>query len=228
MNFTREPIIETVITPKEGFKLVLRNSGRTSSEEAHLVNSVEVVSFGKAFFFRSLEKPRAFLLPVTDYEVLEMRETRTVLKKPKIEKSIKIGGGSKAKRDKESSEEKESAPERAQRPFPNNPSRRRRSASKEEEDRGADQQVKAVDLDQSKRCALLPPPTSLISEQISRYKNYLVSEGTCLPEELEEGNKLAELPQEAREELLLAEENIEKGKMAEIDQETATFPKIEE
>ena len=85
-----------------------------------------------------------------------------------------------------------------------------------------------VELEQSKRRGLLPPPTSLISEQISRYKNYLVSEGACLPEELEEGEKLAELPQEAGKDLLLAEQNTEKDKMAEIEQERSTFPEVKE
>ena len=94
MDFTREPLIETVITPKEGFKLIIRATSGTTQEE-YAVGAVEVVSFGHCYFFRSLEKPKAFLLPMTEYEVVESRETRTVLKKPQIEKSIKIGGGKK-------------------------------------------------------------------------------------------------------------------------------------
>lgn len=49
MNFTREPIIETIITPKDGYKLVVRNSKGDSQEEYH-VDAVEVVSFGHSFF----------------------------------------------------------------------------------------------------------------------------------------------------------------------------------
>lgn len=92
MNFTREPIIETIITPKDGYKLVVRNSKGGSQEEYH-VDAVEVVSFGHSFFFRSLERPKSFLVPVTDYEVIELKETRVVLKNVSIERSIKIGGG---------------------------------------------------------------------------------------------------------------------------------------
>ncbi len=92
MNFTREPIIETVITPREGCKLVVRSSKGNGQEDYH-VDAVEVVSFGHSFFFRSLEKPKSFLVPVSDYEILELRETRVVLKNVSAERSIKIGGG---------------------------------------------------------------------------------------------------------------------------------------
>ena len=92
MNFTREPIIESVITPREGCKLVVRNS-RGSSQEDYFVDAVEVVSFGHSIFFRSLEKPKSFLVPVSDYEILELRETRMVLKHVPSERSVKISGG---------------------------------------------------------------------------------------------------------------------------------------
>lgn len=95
MDFTREPIIETVITPKEGFKIVVRSSKNVGQEE-YFVDAVEVVSFGNAFFFRSLEKPKAFLVPVSDYEILEVREARIVLKNVGTDRSIKIGGGREA------------------------------------------------------------------------------------------------------------------------------------
>jgi hypothetical protein len=92
VNYTREPIIETIITPKEGCKLVVRNTKGVGQEE-YFVEALEVVSFGHAVFFRSTERPKAFLLPVTDYEVVELKETRMVLKNVGIERSIKIGGG---------------------------------------------------------------------------------------------------------------------------------------
>ncbi len=92
MDFTREPIIETIITPKEGCKLVVRAS-KNSGQEEYFVDSLEVVSFGSALFFRSSEKPKSFLLPVSDYEVLEVREARMVLKNVGLDRSIKIGGG---------------------------------------------------------------------------------------------------------------------------------------
>lgn len=81
MDFTREPIIETVITPREGYRLVVRSSKGAGSEE-HFVDALEVVSFGSGIFFRSLERPKPFIVPVADYEVLEVREPRMVLKTP--------------------------------------------------------------------------------------------------------------------------------------------------
>jgi len=95
MNFTREPIIETIISPKEGYKLLVRSSKGESSDE-YYVDASEVVSFGRAFFFRSLERPKSFLVPAGDYEILEVKETRVALKNASYEKSIKIGGGREA------------------------------------------------------------------------------------------------------------------------------------
>lgn len=95
MNFTREPIIETIISPKEGHKLLVRSSKGGSSEE-YFVDAVEVVSFGRGSFFRSLERPKAFLVPVSDYEILEVKETRVALKNVSHERNIKIGGGREA------------------------------------------------------------------------------------------------------------------------------------
>lgn len=92
MEFTREPIIETIITPKEGYKLVIKNSKNDAREE-YFVDALEIVSFTHALFYRSLERPKAFLLPVSDYEVNEVRETRMVLKTPINDRAIKIGGG---------------------------------------------------------------------------------------------------------------------------------------
>ncbi|MBM3183816.1 MAG: hypothetical protein FJZ64_00735 [Chlamydiae bacterium] len=92
MNFTREPLIETVIMPREGCKLLVRNS-KGGGKEEYFVDSIEVVSFGNSFFFRSQEKPKSFLVPVSDYEVLEQKETRLALRNAPMERSIKIGGG---------------------------------------------------------------------------------------------------------------------------------------
>jgi hypothetical protein len=92
VDFTREPIIETVVTPKEGCKLVVRSS-KAGGHEEYFVDSVEVVSFGNSVFFRSQERPKAFIVPAADYEVLEVREARMVLKNVGLDRSIKIGGG---------------------------------------------------------------------------------------------------------------------------------------
>jgi hypothetical protein len=92
VNFTRDPIIETVITPREGCKLVVRSSKGTNQED-YLVDALEVVSFGHSFFFRSQERPKSFLVPVSDYEIFESKEPKMLLKNATAERSIKIGGG---------------------------------------------------------------------------------------------------------------------------------------
>jgi len=92
VDFTREPIIETVVTPKEGSKLVVRSS-KAGGQEEYFVDSVEVITFGNSVFYRSQERPKAFMVPATDYEVLEVREARMVLKNVGLDRSIKIGGG---------------------------------------------------------------------------------------------------------------------------------------
>ncbi|MES2199223.1 MAG: hypothetical protein V4489_03535 [Chlamydiota bacterium] len=95
MNFTREPIIETILSPKDGCKLCIRNSKIAGAEEL-FVDAVEVVSFGQAFFFRGQERPKPFLVPASDYEVFEVKETRVVLKNITHERNIKISGGREA------------------------------------------------------------------------------------------------------------------------------------
>ena len=92
MDFTRQPIIESIITPKEGCRLVVRSSKGLAQEE-FFVDSLEVVSFSNFLFYRSLDRPKCFIVPVSDYEVLEVREARMVLKNVGIDKTIKIGGG---------------------------------------------------------------------------------------------------------------------------------------
>lgn len=216
MDFTREPVIQTVITPKEGCKLVVRSSKGLSQEE-YFVDAVEVVSFGEAVFYRSLEKPKNFLLPVTDYEILEVREARMVLKHVGMDRSIKIGGGREATlktpRDHYAekqpvepvAEEKQEAAEvtpaaNELRPEARSDKKRdrrrhyRRRRSREEKEEGASVEGGAVeegDGESGKRtelaesgkaisseaivttgmmATLLPPPPTLISETIARYR----------------------------------------------------------
>lgn len=97
MNFTREPIVETIISAKEGFKLSIKSSKHIVQEE-YLVDAVEVVSFSGALFYRSQEKPKSFFIPIHDYEIQEVREAKLTIRSPVMEKSIKIGGGKEASR----------------------------------------------------------------------------------------------------------------------------------
>jgi hypothetical protein len=88
VNYTREPIIESVISPKEGCKLAIRNSKNIGEE--YFVDAIEIVSFSNAVFYRSKERPKEFLVPVSDYEIIEVKETKMVLKNATLDRSIKI------------------------------------------------------------------------------------------------------------------------------------------
>lgn len=196
MNFTREPIIETIITPKEGYKLVVRSS-KGASQEEFFVDAIEVISFGQACFYRSLEKPKCFLVPVADYEVLEVRETRVMLKTSSIEKGgIKIGGGREAaiKPPKEevaiesekATEEVEASEGRVDKKRERRRFRKKRGKSEEagheeEEAEGLEAPFSGGLEDETKhpeapkpreeRATLIPPPSTLISETLARYKD---------------------------------------------------------
>ncbi len=199
MNFTREPIIETIITPRDGYRLVVRN-GKQNPQEEFSVEAVEVVSFGRAHFYRSLEKPRPFLVPVGDYEVVEVKESRVVLKTAhQTERTIKIGGGRGGLLRKEALLEEEEAvfsPALENEvgadsvPQPINDKKRDRYRRRRHRTTGASgssplpeengeaqsaSSTRAGELTKESTVALpfthlIPPPTTLISETIHRYK----------------------------------------------------------
>lgn len=194
MDFTREPIIETVITPREGCKLVVRSSKGPGQEE-FFVDALEVVSFGNSFFFRSLERPKSFIVPSSDYEVLEVREARMVLKNVGTDRTIKIAGGRETPpRHKEPAPakiaeeakpaEKESATKVDKKRDRRRSYRKRRgrredgSAETEQEEHvdlptpGVAEEERLEDLQSGTSIVttLLPPPPTLISESLQRYK----------------------------------------------------------
>lgn len=214
MDYTRQPIIETVITPKEGCKLVVRSSKSTGQEE-YFVDALEVVSFGNALFFRSVERPKAFLVPASDYEVLEVREARMVLKNVGVERGIKIGGGREAppKLPKEPPAEKiepvaqPAAVETAE--AEGRPDKRRDKRRQARRKRGpAEEIVPPSEGEPSEAAApaavgvsamteekvipsnisspLLTPPPTLISETIARYKDNAIYRGAFYMKEAEE------------------------------------------
>jgi len=210
VNFTREPIIETIISPKEGCKLLVRNSKGGSNEE-YYVDAVEVVSFGHSFFFRCLERPKSFLVPATDYEIMEVKEARVVLKNVSHERSIKIGGGRDAPvrpvreqpPEKEFESEEEEVEEGVVEQAPDNRPDKRRDRRRRRHRRSPDQaderqerrpnEQSALPKEKETQApliegegggaaaeakvsatmfsALFPPPPTLISETISRYKD---------------------------------------------------------
>ncbi|MCB1117669.1 MAG: hypothetical protein KDK50_03700 [Chlamydiia bacterium] len=162
MNFTREPIIETIITPREGYKLTLKCTKGGASE--YNVDAIEVVNFGTALFYRSLERPKAFLLPMSDFEVLETKETRVAIKSAAVEKSVKIAGG-KAK--ETSSDEPDKKRRR---------SRRRRSEDKpvkaeEAKTEGGDKPNEAKPVSLPRPTSLFAPPTTLISDKVKAQRS---------------------------------------------------------
>lgn len=199
MHYTREPIIETIITPREGYKLAVRSS-RPGGQEEYLVEALEVVSFNTALFFRSVERPKCFLLPVTDYEVVEVRETRMVLKHATPEeKSVRPTPSKPAPAVAETEEEKGEKRNRRRRG-------RRRSGGElpgeegepvvaEEGSFEKEEELPPSEAPKPKQArgedwvapTLLPPPPQLISETIDRYKSAMsiepVAEGAPLEEE---------------------------------------------
>lgn len=219
MNFTREPIIETVITPREGCKLVVRNS-KGAAQEDYFVDAVEVVSFGHSFFFRSLERPKSFLVPVSDYEILELKETRMVLKNASPDRSIKIGGGRDQQvRPQKEVEELEGQP--SQNKMDRKRDKRRRGrrgrdrqempapaaqpAMQEYEEESFSEEGESIEervpvevpsfSEEVKAPSfiskLFPPPPTLIKETLSRYKPAEGGEDTFLEPSFEEEPKEA-------------------------------------
>lgn len=171
MYFTREPIIETIISPRDGYKLILRSSKHERQDE-YSVDSVEVISFGNHCFYRSLDRGETFLLPVFDYEVIEARTTRLALKSGSMQdKEIKIG---KAKEAKPNQEEKK----KDKRLLRKRKEQERASRIEEESDVIEEEpvpflekpeEVKPVERESIARI-MIPPPTSLISDTLSRYQ----------------------------------------------------------
>ena len=177
MNFTREPIIETIITPRDGYRLLVRSTKHESSEEFN-VEAVEVVSFGSALFYRSLEKPKPFLLPVADYQVVEGKEARVVLKNAQVERTIKIGGGREAPPRKEEAEEMPPEEELSSEPNLSQKRERRRNRRRhrEEKRQQVTQEPSKEPIAPPVFTHLIPPPPNLISDSIQKYKEQQAQE----------------------------------------------------
>lgn len=202
MNFTREPIIETVITPKEGYKLIVRNS-KGGDQEEYVVDAVEVVSFGHALFFRSSEKSKSFLVPVSDFEVVEAKETRVVLKNVSFERTIKIGAGWEPKAAKPVEVEQEAAEveQKLEKKRERKRHRRRRGGAEEEKKETEPSTAAEEGMDKGEEpsavaaappiappvmAKLIPPPTRLISEKMFKEKEAIVGEADAAAPEAKE------------------------------------------
>lgn len=160
MLFTREPIIETVITARNGYRLCVRNS--KSPVEELLVDALEIVSFGQALFFRCVERPKAFLLPVSDYEVSEVRETRLVLKhmaqegkknsepvvnRAPVKHEVRLEEAKSSEESSEGSEAKDSGASRSDRRRERRRQRRRRGDSRVESIASTESEAQEEDVE---------------------------------------------------------------------------------
>ena len=201
MYFTREPIIETIISPREGYKLILRSS-KLDRQEEYSVDSVEVISFGNHCFYRSLDRNETFLLPVFDYEVIEARSARLTLKTTGApqEKEIKIG---KPREAKPLTQEERKREKRMKKHKERN---KAEAMLEEEEPIEAEaspeipeptEKVKPVERESLTRI-LIPPPSSLISDTLSRYQIPPVVEEAPAVQEEPSANYLLEEQEDER------------------------------
>jgi hypothetical protein len=185
VNFTRDPIVLSVVTPKEGCRILIRNS-KGSEREDYFADAVEIVSFEGTVFFRSSEKPKPFLIPASDFEILEVKETKMVLKSVSINKSIKISGGKQQPPPKPSNstvEQNTNKPSSEESSKKRSRRSRRRPYSEEEKKSPPTKDVKKPETKEIKEHPivdeavtnsilkkLFPPPSTLIKEKLSQYK----------------------------------------------------------
>jgi hypothetical protein len=180
MHFTREPIIETVISSREGYKLLIRNTKGERTE--YRVEALEIVSFGVSHFYRSTERTNPFLLPVTDFEVVEFKDMKMPLKLGGVEKAAQVLPRISEDEEKEVlAEESEQPPTgRYEKKRERRRGRRRRGGS------GGDAHSEAIvtqpeaevktetesgaEVAPSFISKLFPPPPTLIKETLNRYK----------------------------------------------------------
>jgi hypothetical protein len=166
-----------------------------------------VVSFGNAFFFRGQERPKPFLVPVSDYQVFEVKETRVVLKNATHERNIKIGGGREAFKpakeapvEKNEEEPKDEASTEAK-PEKKRERRRNRRRKVSDDKKDSDTEVSkeganaaseagtegpVVEGSEGEKIAppmftsLLPPPAKLISEQLDQIRERAAEAGAII------------------------------------------------
>jgi hypothetical protein len=208
VHFTREPIIESILSARDGYKLVLKSSKTNSSAEIS-AEVVEIVSFAGSVFYRSQDRSKNFLLPAADYEINEVKDARLVLKNISLEKSNKLSNPQKEQvvsdseseaqedlshemsEDQDQAQQTQSAPQaqsnsRLERRRERRRNRRRRhSEERSQEDKkdlSAELSQEQTDIASGEEnqesiapmpvptLNLIPPPTTLISQTLARYK----------------------------------------------------------
>lgn len=73
MHFTREPIIETIISARAGGELVLRSFGHDAIE--FRATTIEVIQLGTIIFYRSSDMYNDFLLSSQSHSLFETRSS---------------------------------------------------------------------------------------------------------------------------------------------------------
>ncbi len=177
MNFTREPILETIITARSGYYLLVQSISNPSSQ--FRAESVQVISFGKDSFYCSLEKP-SFLAPVRYYEIRESKEEWIPLKGVKLESREKSGNNREISHKELHSEEKAASDNNG---MPNKNKKRDHPRRRHEEKGKKEPLVPTVSDNKkveenysdgkesfSRFVPLIPVPTKLISDSVHRYK----------------------------------------------------------
>lgn len=211
MHFTREPIIESILSARDGYKLVLKNSKTPSSSEISS-EVIEIVSFSGTVFYRSQDRSRNFLLPATDFEIVEVKDSRLVLKNISLDKSSKLPNppreqisdesADEGQEDQSSSDQDIQAQQTSVSASQNSRlerrrERRRNRRRRHNEEKNADEKRESAsdtpsELENHEEVALqsetsdegsstsmpmliptlnlIPPPTTLISQTLARYK----------------------------------------------------------
>ena len=160
MYYTREPITLSVLSAKEGYNLVIKNT-KNHDEESYIVPSVSIINFNGAIFYRSL-LDRDFLLPVSDYSVVEKKQVKLNVKlaTKKNEDSKQPKRTSKTKSTKESRQQKPKKQKNTE-----TQSKTVETTSEDVTNKKNDMpshEEKAESNTKTKKPAILPPPTSLV------------------------------------------------------------------
>ena len=83
MNFTREPIIETIITPREGYRLIVRSTNMRMKKNLPLTPSKSSPS-EMPFFIAAWKSPSLFFSPLAIIKSSKERKPRCRLKTPNL------------------------------------------------------------------------------------------------------------------------------------------------
>ena len=170
MNFTREPIIESIISSNDGYKLRLTKlNNRGNDCEDFLVDALELVTYGRTCFYRHKEKPKSFLVPVSEYEITEVRDARLSLKYATIDKSIKITAEKEVKKtDSRGQNVKNPSKQDSKSKIESKRNTKKTNSVKTSEKNKDTKNNTEIDPSVIK---VLAPPSSLISDSLKKYKS---------------------------------------------------------